>query len=471
MAAAVRPETRLLFVANPNNPTGTHVGRAAVEKLFREVPPEVIIVMDEAYIEYADADDYPDSLELRGLRERLVVLRTFSKIYGMAALRVGFAVGPAQLIDYMNRVRAPFNVNAVGQAAAMAALDDHEHVERSRRINQSERARLLEALGAMPGVNVAPSQANFVFVDVGRSARDVYDKMLRRGVIVRPLGPLETCLRITVGRPEENTRMLEALGEVLAVNVPRRIPLLLLVALALVLGGCPKKDEVVVQTSAGKGLTAADIDRDPLALLPGGAVALVVVRRPADVRVAVRPEAAGDRQGAGAVSRLGGLRASSGTSSSWPSARTPCRVRTWSRWRPGLSTSRPSSRAASGTAKTPLGLPVTASNYAGRTLYTSATVGFVVLTSHTVLLGDETGIRRALDRIQEGRVSQQMPDWFKKLLDTPNAPFVAGFDLRTHPVTDAMRQQLPFLEGMETARMLGNFQPPGVNLAGHADLR
>lgn len=215
MAAAVRPGTRLMFVANPNNPTGTHVGRAAVEKLLREVPPEVIVVMDEAYIEYADADDYPDSLKLRDLRERLVVLRTFSKIYGMAALRVGFAVGPAALVDYMNRVRAPFNVNAVGQAAAMAALDDHEHVDKSRRINQSERARLIETLGAMPGVKVAPSQANFVFVDVGRSARDVYDKMLRKGVIVRPLGPLETCLRITVGRPGENTRMLEALGEVL----------------------------------------------------------------------------------------------------------------------------------------------------------------------------------------------------------------------------------------------------------------
>lgn len=216
MAAAVKPETRLLFIANPNNPTGTHVGRAAVEKLLRNVPPGVIVVMDEAYIEYADADDYPDSLSLRGLRERLVVLRTFSKIYGMAALRVGFAVGPAPIIDYMNRVRAPFNVNAVGQAAAMAALDDHEHVERSRRTNQSERARVLAALGDMPGVEVAPSQANFVFVDVGRSARDVYDRMLRKGVIVRPLGPLETCLRITVGRPEENTRMLEALSGVLA---------------------------------------------------------------------------------------------------------------------------------------------------------------------------------------------------------------------------------------------------------------
>ncbi len=216
MAAAVKPGTRLVFVANPNNPTGTHVGRAALERFLREVPPEVIVVIDEAYIEYAEADDYPDSLELRGLRERLVVLRTFSKIYGMAGLRVGFAVGPAQLVDYMNRVRAPFNVNAVGQSAAMAALDDHDHVERSRRINQAERARLIEALGVMPGVKVAPSQANFVFVDVGRSARDVYDKMLRKGVIVRPLGPLETCLRITVGRPEENTRMLAALGEVLS---------------------------------------------------------------------------------------------------------------------------------------------------------------------------------------------------------------------------------------------------------------
>jgi histidinol-phosphate aminotransferase len=214
MAAAVKPSTKLMFIANPNNPTGTHVGRAAVEKLLRSVPPEVIIVMDEAYLEYADADDYPDCLELRNLRERLVVLRTFSKIHGLAALRVGYAVGPARIIDYVNRLRAPFNVNAVGQQAAMAALDDAEHVERSRTINRAERARVTNALREL-GLNVTPSQTNFVWVDMARPGRDVYDALLRRGVIVRPFGK-STFLRITVGTPDENTKLLGAMREVVS---------------------------------------------------------------------------------------------------------------------------------------------------------------------------------------------------------------------------------------------------------------
>jgi histidinol-phosphate aminotransferase len=213
MAAAVTPRTRLLFVANPNNPTGTYVGRAAMEKLLREVPPEVIVAVDEAYFEYADAEDYPDCLALRGLRERLVVLRTFSKIYGLATLRVGYAVGPPELIEYMNRLRAPFNVGSLGQIAAAAALDDHEHVERSRSTNRSERTRLGRALAEL-GWKIAPSQANFVFVDVGRPARPLYDALLRLGVIVRPFAGLPTCLRITVGTPRENDRLLEALREV-----------------------------------------------------------------------------------------------------------------------------------------------------------------------------------------------------------------------------------------------------------------
>lgn len=215
MAAAVRPNTRVLFVANPNNPTGTHVGRKAVERLLRDVPPEVIVVMDEAYLEYADAPDYPNSLELRGLRERLVVCRTFSKIYGLAALRVGYAIAPRQLIDYMNRVRAPFNVGTIGQVAAAAALDDHEHVQKSREQNRVERERLTRDLAAL-GASVAPSQANFVLVDVKRPARPVYDGLLRKGVIVRPFGNLPTSLRITVGTRPENDRLLSALKEVLA---------------------------------------------------------------------------------------------------------------------------------------------------------------------------------------------------------------------------------------------------------------
>jgi len=215
MAAAVTPATRVMFVANPNNPTGTHVGRAAVEKLLREVPPHVIIVMDEAYFEYADAPDYPDSLELRGLRERLLVLRTFSKIYGLAALRVGYAVGPRTLIDYMNRVRAPFNVSTLGQAAASAALDDQDHVETARALNEKERARVTAALSAR-GLTVAPSQANFVLVDVKRPARPVYDALLKKGVIVRPFASLPTSLRVTIGTERENERFLTSLAEVLS---------------------------------------------------------------------------------------------------------------------------------------------------------------------------------------------------------------------------------------------------------------
>ncbi|HEX6766429.1 MAG TPA: histidinol-phosphate transaminase [Polyangiaceae bacterium] len=215
MAAAVTPKTRVLFVANPNNPTGTHVGRTAVERLLREVPPEVIIVMDEAYFEYTEAPDFVSALELRALRERLVVMRTFSKAYGLAALRVGYAVAPPAIIDYMNRVRAPFNVTSPGQAGAMAALDDQAHVEKSRLLNASERTRVVSGLEKL-GLTPAPSQASFVFVDVGRPARPVYDALLRRGVIVRPFGNLPSGLRVTFGLPEENDRFLSALAEVLA---------------------------------------------------------------------------------------------------------------------------------------------------------------------------------------------------------------------------------------------------------------
>jgi histidinol-phosphate aminotransferase len=215
MAAAVTPKTRVMFIANPNNPTGTYVGRAAVEKLLREVPPDVIIVMDEAYFEYADAPDYPDSLTLRGLRERLLVLRTFSKIYGLASFRVGYSIGPRNLTDYMNRVRAPFNVSSHAQAAAMAALEDHDHVQTARALNQKERKRVTETLTAR-GLSVAPSQANFILVDVKRPARAVYDALLQKGVIVRPFASLPTSLRVTLGTERENERFLGALAEVLA---------------------------------------------------------------------------------------------------------------------------------------------------------------------------------------------------------------------------------------------------------------
>ncbi len=215
MLDRVRPETRLLFVANPNNPTGTHVGRAALEKLLRELPPWVLAVIDEAYVQFADAPDYASALELRDTRERLMVLRTFSKAYGLAAARVGYAIARPEIVSYLDRTRPPFNVNTLGQVGARAALADEEHVARYVELNRRERARLSEELGGL-GLRVAPSQANFVFVDFARPGREVYERLLRKGVIVRPMPPpVASWLRITVGLPEENDRLLGAVRELL----------------------------------------------------------------------------------------------------------------------------------------------------------------------------------------------------------------------------------------------------------------
>jgi histidinol-phosphate aminotransferase len=214
MAAAVTPRTRLVIVGNPNNPTGTYVGVDALRRFLRSVPPEVIVLMDEAYIEYATAVDFPDSMSLRGERERLIVCRTFSKIYGLAGLRVGYGVAQPDLVSYMNRVRAPFNVGVLGQAAAVAALDDQEHVRKSRELNASERERVTARLSAL-GLSVAPSQANFVLVDVKRNGRATYDALLKKGVIVRPFANLPNSIRVTIGKPAENDRFLSALSEVL----------------------------------------------------------------------------------------------------------------------------------------------------------------------------------------------------------------------------------------------------------------
>ena len=214
MADAVRDNTKVILVDNPNNPTGTYVGRAAVEAFLGAIPGHVIVVMDEAYFEFADAPDYPDSLQLRHHRERLIVLRTFAKAYGLAGFRVGYAVGPAGLISYMNRLRPPFNVGSVSQEAAMAGLADQAHVEKVVELNNRERARLSRQLMAQ-GLFVYPSQANFVLVDFGRPSAEIYEALLDRGVIVRPIPGLLTQLRITIGTESENDRLLEALGQVL----------------------------------------------------------------------------------------------------------------------------------------------------------------------------------------------------------------------------------------------------------------
>lgn len=211
LLGAVRRDTKLLFVANPNNPTGTHVAKGELARLVRNLPPQVILVVDEAYHECVTADDLVSAMTMRHMRERLMVLRTFSKAYGLAAYRVGLGVAPFALVDLINRVRPPFNVSSPAQAAALAALDDREHLVRFRENNARELARMTSALEDM-GHTVAPSQGNFVLVDVKRDAVNTYDSLLKKGVIVRPMGPpVHTMLRVTVGLPDDNQRFLDTL--------------------------------------------------------------------------------------------------------------------------------------------------------------------------------------------------------------------------------------------------------------------
>ncbi|MCC5874451.1 MAG: histidinol-phosphate transaminase [Gammaproteobacteria bacterium] len=216
MAAAVDERTQIMFVANPNNPTGTRVTDGEVKKLLASVPDDVVVVLDEAYFEYVDAPEHPDGIRLLAEHPNLVVTRTFSKIHGLAALRMGYAVSSTAIADLLNRLRQPFNANALAQAAAVAALGDEGYMRESRRLNDAGLAELTAAFHArqLPWI---PSAGNFVTVRVGDGNR-VYEALLREGVIVRPIGGygLPEHLRVTVGLPAENARFVAALDRVLA---------------------------------------------------------------------------------------------------------------------------------------------------------------------------------------------------------------------------------------------------------------
>jgi histidinol-phosphate aminotransferase len=219
LAAAVNERTKLVFLPNPNNPTGSYVPRAAFERLLDKLPSRVILAVDEAYHEYAvERPDYPIAEKYRTpARPYVMTLRTFSKAYGLAAMRIGWAIGDRRLVDYLNRVRMPFNTSTAAQEAALAALGDVEHVARSRQVNNAGLAQLAAGLAKLP-VRAYPSAGNFVLVDLKREAGPIYQALLRRGVIVRPLAPtgLVQHVRVSVGTAEENARFLNALAEVLA---------------------------------------------------------------------------------------------------------------------------------------------------------------------------------------------------------------------------------------------------------------
>jgi histidinol-phosphate aminotransferase len=217
MAAAVTPRTKMIFVANPNNPTGTCVAPGAIARFMARVPEPVLVVFDDAYYEYLPPDLQPDTVRYVREGRPVLVLRTFSKIYGLAGLRIGYGITPPAVNEILNRVRQPFNTNDLAQRAALAALDDDEHVERCRRVNEEGKHYLTAELQAL-GVRVVPTAANFFLIDVARSGPGVADALLRKGVIVRPVAGagLPTHLRVTIGTPTENRQFVAALRAVLA---------------------------------------------------------------------------------------------------------------------------------------------------------------------------------------------------------------------------------------------------------------
>jgi len=226
MAAAVTPETRIIYIANPNNPTGTAFGAAEFAAFMKKVPGDVLVVLDEAYTEYAERRDLPNAMEIFRKYNNLLTLKTFSKVYGLAGLRIGHGIGHPTLVAEMNKLRTPFNVTSVGQAAALAALDDAEHVRRSVTMNRAERTRLMEELGKS-GLRAVASETNFLFVPVtGMDAKALCDELLKEGVIVRPMGWMgfPNAIRISVGNEEENSRLLAAVGKVMAGRRPETAP-------------------------------------------------------------------------------------------------------------------------------------------------------------------------------------------------------------------------------------------------------
>ncbi|BCX81567.1 histidinol-phosphate aminotransferase [Methylomarinovum caldicuralii] len=216
MLDRVSGDTTVVFIANPNNPTGTYVTRKQLEDFLAALPERVIAVVDEAYFEYVERDDYPDALAWLDRFPNLIVTRTFSKAYGLAGLRVGYAVSHPQVAELLNRVRQPFNVNHVALATAEAALDDENHLRKTRHTNR-EGLMQLEAAFQRLGLDYIPSIGNFITVDVGREAQPVFDALLRQGVIVRPVANygLPNHLRVSVGTAAENAACIAALEKVL----------------------------------------------------------------------------------------------------------------------------------------------------------------------------------------------------------------------------------------------------------------
>ena len=218
MRNAVTSNTKMVFVGNPNNPTGTIVTKKDIDGFLADLPDHVVLVLDEAYYEFAcDNPSYPDSVDYVKAGKNVIGLRTFSKAYGLAGIRVGYGFAPEVIVDAVNRAREPFDVNSLAQAAGVAALQDDEHVKRTVENNKVQVKRISEALSAL-GMKPIPTSANFIFAELDRPGKPVFLALLKKGVIVRATDEMgkPNCIRISVGTPEENGVLIEALREVLS---------------------------------------------------------------------------------------------------------------------------------------------------------------------------------------------------------------------------------------------------------------
>lgn len=212
MADAITSSTKIVFIANPNNPTGTMNTKAEFERFMKRIPEGILVVCDEAYCEYVTKPDYPDSMKYLAQGKDILILRTFSKMYGLAGLRIGYGIGGKDIIGEMNKLRPPFNTSSIAQKAALWALQDESHLRRTREINEQGKTYLYKELDSI-GIKYVPTEANFIFMPLEQDAHTLYTILLKQGVIVRPMGQRE--IRVTIGLPEENKRFIDALKKVM----------------------------------------------------------------------------------------------------------------------------------------------------------------------------------------------------------------------------------------------------------------
>jgi len=211
MAARITPRTRVVFIANPNNPTGTMNTKAEMDRFMDQVPDHVLVAVDEAYFEYVTHSEYPDSIDYLKAGKNILALRTFSKIYGLAGLRIGYGITTAEIAGLMNKVRQPFNTNSLAQIGAAAALADRKHVEKSIAVNNEGKQFLSQSFQRL-GISFLPTETNFILFETAHDGRELYQRLLKSGVIVRPMGGNR--LRVTIGLPDENKRFVDELEKI-----------------------------------------------------------------------------------------------------------------------------------------------------------------------------------------------------------------------------------------------------------------